>query len=125
MRDPSEQRAAEIAPADDDPRRLTAALGYVFTPVVPLLTLAKAEPGDRFSRRHAIQGLLWAVPFVLLLFATVLVLVLLMRDNFLFICLMPLLILVPFAPGAFWAWRVYLGNDVSIPIITPFARSRA
>lgn len=124
MHDPIDRRAAEQTPADDDPRRLTAALGYVFTPVVPLLTLANAARDDHFSRRHAIQALLWAVPFVLLLFATVFALVLLVRDDFLFICLMPLLIVVPFLPGAFWARRVYLGGDVTIPIISSIAASR-
>lgn len=125
MHDPHERLVGDQPPPDDDPRRLTAALGYVFTPVVPLLTLYGDSQGDRFLRRHAIQGLLWSVPFALLLFGMLLLMVLLVRDNFLYICLLPLVILAPFLPGAFWAWRVYTGRDVSIPIIGPFAESRA
>ncbi|CAN5801712.1 hypothetical protein BH23CHL2_BH23CHL2_28990 [soil metagenome] len=107
----------ESTPPDDDPRRIQAALGYLFTPVVPLLNMTGDASSDPWVRRHAVQSLIWSGPFVLLLVATVLLVVILINSNFLFICLMPVLLLVPFAPGALWARRIYLGGEVSIPII--------
>ena len=111
-------------PPADDPRRLGAALGYLFTPVVPLLNLTASRQSDPFVRRHAVQALLWSGPFVLLLAVTVVMLVLLVRGNFLFICLMPLAIMLPFIPGAIWARRIYLGGDVTIPLLGSAIRSR-
>jgi uncharacterized membrane protein len=116
---------SELDPAADDPRRLAAALGYLFTPVVPLLNLSAARDSDPFVRRHALQALLWCGPFVILLTLAVFLLVLLVRGNFLFICLMPLAIMLPFAPGAIWARRVYLGGDVTIPVIGTMVSSKS
>ena len=104
-------------PPDDDPRRLQAALGYLFTPVVPLLNLSNSDPDDNWTRRQARQAMYWSGPFFLLLIASIGGLVALMALNFLFVCLMPVVILVPFVPGAIWARRVYLGDEVSIPVI--------
>ena len=105
-------------PADDDPRRLQAALGYLFTPIVPLIMLTGDANADRWVRRHAVQSLIWSVPFLLLLIGVVVGLIVLIRANFLFICLLPVALFVPFLPGALWARRVYLGDEVSIPIIS-------
>ncbi len=107
---------------DDDPRRLGAALGYMFTPLVPLLNLSGDEGSDPFVRRHASQAILWSVPFLVLLILTIFLLILLVRENFLYICLLPAVILVPFLPGAYWARKVYLGADVTIPLIYSLSR---
>lgn len=114
----------DTAPAEDDPRRLAAALGYLFTPVVPLLNLSANRESDPFIRRHALQALLWTGPFVILLALTVLILVLLVQGNFLFICFLPLAIILPFIPGAIWARRIYLGGDVSIPLLGSMVRPK-
>jgi uncharacterized membrane protein len=105
-----------------DQRQLVVAIGYVFTPVVPLVLLSGEARSDGFLRRHAGQALLWAVPFVLLLIAFVIAAIALMRSNPLTVCLLPVLFMVPFAPGAIWARQVYLGGDVNIPVITPLAK---
>ena len=68
-------------------------------------------------QRHTDQALLWFGPFLILLIATVLVLLALVRSNFLFICLTPVMFMLPFVPGAFWARKIYLGDEVSIPVI--------
>ncbi len=107
-------------PPDDDPRRLAAALGYLFTPVVPLVNLTGDSGSERWMRYHTVQALLWSGPFLVLLASAIIALVLLASSNFLYICLMPLLILVPFAPGAFWARRIYLGGEVTIPILSKY-----
>jgi uncharacterized membrane protein len=104
-----------------DQRHLVVAIGYVFTPVVPLVLLSGEAQRDAFVRRHAAQALLWAGPFLLLLVAFVIATIALLRTSALTICLLPVLFLVPFVPGGIWARRVYRGADVRIPIITPLA----
>lgn len=111
------QSASYDTPGEDDPRRLAAALGYLFTPVVPIINMTGESSNDRWMRYHAVQALLWSGPFIVLLAASVLLVVLLTRSNVLFICLLPLVMVVPFIPGGIWARRIYLGDDVSIPII--------
>ena len=102
---------------DDDPRRLAAALGYLFTPVVPLLNISENDTEDGWLRFHSVQALLWSGPFVIILIATLVLFVLLVRSNFLFVCLAPVVIVLPFVPGAIWARAIYLGNEVAIPLI--------
>lgn len=116
----SSRTPTDEIPADDDPRRLAAALGYLFTPVVPLINMTGESGNERWMRYHSVQALLWSGPFILLLAAAVIALVLLASSNFLYICLMPVLILVPFVPGAIWARRIYLGDEVAIPILSNF-----
>ena len=112
-------------PGEEDPRRLVAALGYIFTPVVPLISMTSAGGTDRWTRYHAVQALLWSGPFAVLLVASILLLVLLTQGNVLFICLLPIMLAAPFAPGSLWARRIYLGGEVSIPIIGEQATRRS
>lgn len=100
-------------PATPD-KRMIAALGYLFTPMVPLVALRGGED-DPFIRKHARQALLWAVPFILLLVAMIVVMIVAIRTDILFVCLSPFVFLLPFCPGAIWAKRVYFGNDVTFP----------
>ncbi len=104
-------------PADDDPRRLAAAFGYLATPVVPIVNMTGAGPRDSWMRYHSLQALFWSGPFILLLVASIVGLFILVKGNFLFICLMPLIFMAPFVPGAYWARRIYIGEEVAIPII--------
>jgi uncharacterized membrane protein len=93
---------------------MTAALGYLFTPMVPLVAL-RGSDNDPFVRKHARQALFWAVPFVLLLVAMIVVTIVAIQTDILFVCLSPFLFLLPFCPGAVWARRVYFGRDVTFP----------
>jgi uncharacterized membrane protein len=101
--------------------RLVAAVGYVFTPVVPLIVLTSEMKSDRFMRRHAGQALVWSAGliagFILVIIATIWML----RTEVLLLCLFPALMLLPFAPGAIWGWRVYQGGDPRPPVIAPLA----
>lgn len=95
-------------------QRLVAALGYLVTPVVPLMVRSKAGD-DPFLMHHARQGLIWAVPFLLLLVIVTVGMIALIRSETLFICLLPFALLLPFAPGGYWAMRVYTGREVRFP----------
>lgn len=95
-----------------------AALGYLFTPLVPLIVLLKGDGLTPDLRRHAQQALWWAIPFLLMLIIVVVVMVQAIQASFLMICLLPFVLLLPFVPGAIWARRVYLGGDVTIPGIS-------
>lgn len=101
---------------------MIAALGYLFTPMVPLVAL-RGEDVDPFVQRHARQALLWAIPFLLLLIVTVLVMIAAIRSDLLFICLLPFMFLAPFLPGAYWAKRIYFGGDVLFPFGSDSDRS--
>lgn len=97
-------------------QRLIAAIGYVFTPVVPALVLATGLKQDARMRLHAWQALLWAAPFLALLAGTVVLAIALLRADFLFVCLLPAVFVLPFLPGVIWARRVYLGGDARTPL---------
>jgi hypothetical protein len=103
-------------------QRLIAALGYLFTPVVPLVTLNGDLKEVAALRRHARQALYWSPGFLALLVLAVIFSIALIRLDFLAICLLPLLIAFPFVPGGWWAWKVYSGKEVIIPLLTPLAR---
>lgn len=97
--------------------RLAAALGYVFTPLVPLLLLTGAAKDKPFLRRHALQAILFAPVLLLLFVVTVVVAVWLLRQSVALFCVLPLLLLAPFLPGALIGWAVYSGRDPSLPVI--------
>lgn len=98
-----------------------AAIGYVFTPVVPLIVLTSDMKRDRFMRRHAGQALVWSVGLILGFILVILAAIWMLRTELLLICLFPALLPLPFLPGAWWGWRVYRGEDPRPPIIAPLA----
>lgn len=75
----------------------------------------KGMDHDAYIQRHARQALLWAVPFLILLTLMVVGMVMLVRQNVFFICLLPFGFLLPLVPGAYWARKVYFGGDVRFP----------
>jgi uncharacterized membrane protein len=93
---------------------MIAALGYLFTPMVPLVAL-RGDEDDPFIRKHARQALFWAVPFILLLALMIFLMIVAIQRDILFVCLSPFVFLLPFCPGAIWAKRVYFGDDVTFP----------
>lgn len=95
--------------------RLIAALCYLVTPVVPLVAMRGLKEDDAFIRRHARQGLIWAIPFILMLILLTAGIVALIQQDILFICLLPAVFIVPLLPGAYLARKVYLGGDVTFP----------
>ncbi len=105
--------------------RLAAALGYVFTPLVPLIVLIGSAKGKPFLHRHALQAILFAPVLLLLLVVTVVVAIWLLRQSLALFCVLPLLLLAPFLPGALIGWAVYAGRDPSLPIIGGLANRQA
>ncbi|MDQ4045363.1 MAG: DUF4870 domain-containing protein [Chloroflexota bacterium] len=110
-----------MAESGNPQERLAAALAYVFTPVVPIVLLAGSARDNLFLKRHAAQALLWSIGLLILLVATVVLLIAMLRSTWLAICLLPVLIVVPFIPGAIMARIVYGGRDLHLPFITPLA----
>lgn len=106
-------------------QRLIAALGYVFTPVVPAVIVFGDFKQDPELRVHGWQALLWGVVFAVLLLAAVIAAVATIRVDLLFVFLLPFLLALPFVPGALWARRVYLGGAVNVPGLTGLARRLA
>jgi uncharacterized membrane protein len=98
-----------------------AAVGYLVTPLAPLLVLLGDMKNDPYQRRHAVQALLWSGPFFLLLALAVVLLIVLASGFVVAFCLSPIVVALPFVPGAIWARRVYLGGDVTIPLLHRFA----
>jgi uncharacterized membrane protein len=105
----------------NEQKRLSAAVGYVFTPVVPLVLMSGETKDDPFLRRHASQALIWSIGLLIGLTLCVILAIALIRVNIWMIFLLPLVFVVPFIPGVAWAWKVYNGRDVRIPGITPLA----
>jgi hypothetical protein len=99
-------------------QRIIAALGYLFTPVVPAVVMLGELKRDAALRLHAAQALLWSVAFGASLVAFVVAAIWMIRTDALFICQLPFLITLPFVPGAIWARRVYLGGGVRIRGLT-------
>jgi uncharacterized membrane protein len=110
-----------LAEAADAHRRVVAATGYAFTPVVPMVVLASEMKHDPFLRRHAAQALVWAGPFLLSFVPAALLLIALLRMSLVAICALPVVIVLPFVPGTIWGFKIYDGQDVRIRWITPLA----
>ena len=111
-----------MADASGSQQRLVAAIGYAFTPVVPLIVLTSDMKHDRFMKRHAGQAMVWA-PFFLLAFVLVVIAAIwMLRTDILLLCLFPVLFHLPFLPGVIWGWRVYRGGDPRPSLIAPLAQ---
>lgn len=102
-------------------KRLVAALAYLFTPLIPFLILVTDMRRDAFLRLHASRALVSAVVVVVGLALVIYGMAQLLRDDFLWFILLPIVVLVPFIPACIWARRVYLYGDVRPPGITQLA----
>lgn len=111
----------KLAERAESQQRLIAAIGYVFTPVVPLIVLTSDMTRDRFMRRHAGQALIWSAGLIFALVLVVIAAIWMLRTDLLLLCLFPVLFMLPFLPGAVWGWRVYQGGDPRPPLIAPLA----
>jgi len=98
-----------------------AAVGYVFTPVVPLIILTGTTKDDPFLRRHSAQALVWSPVLILLFIGVVIAAIAMLRADLLFICLFPVLFHLPFLPGGIWGISVYRGGDPRPPVIAQLA----
>ena len=99
--------------SDDD--KLWAFLAYLFTPVVPIIIMLMEDKKDRpFIKAHNAQALAWGL--VNLVIGTILSIVL-------FICFGAPSFLI-WAVGAYWGWKAYQGEYVTIPVITDFCKNQ-
>lgn len=95
--------------------RLWALLTYVFTPLVPIIILLMEDKKNRpFIRAHNAQALAWGV--INLVVGTTLSVVL-------FVCLGAPSFLI-WLVGAYWGYKAYQGQYVTIPVITDFVKNQ-
>lgn len=98
--------------------KLISAIGYVFTPIVPIIVLLTTLKDSRFNRIHANQGLVFfgaAFAYYLLytcanIAATSVV--------GLLVCITWVGYLVPFGLSLYLGYRVYTTNQVEFPYLT-------
>ena len=100
----SEQYSTSEVTSDD---KLWAALGYIFSPVIPIIMLLIEEKKVRpFIKYHSIQSI--AAFVVIFVLATIT-----------FGC-GSILILVMF----YWAYKAYQGEYFEIPVLTNFMKNQ-
>jgi uncharacterized membrane protein len=86
--------------------KLWTALGYVFTPLIPIILLLMEDKKSRpFIRAHNAQALAWGVVFYIIVTITSFFLV--------GLCIWPLGVILQL----FWAYKACQGNLVNIPVL--------
>ncbi len=99
----SDQYISEIT-SDD---KLWAALGYIFSPIVPIILLLMEDKKQRrFIKYHAVQSI--AAFVVIFILATIT-----MGCG-------SILVLIMF----YWAYKAYQGEYFEIPVITNFIKNQ-
>ncbi len=91
--------------------KLWAALGYVFSPIVPIIMLLMEEKKSRpFIKFHAVQALAVGIVFIILV---------------------PIIAVFTLGCGAiiwfimfYWAYKAYQGEMFNIPVVTNFIKSQ-
>jgi uncharacterized membrane protein len=87
--------------------KLWAALGYIFSPLIPIILLLMEDKKNRpFIKFHAVQAIVVFVVLVILATIT-------------FGC-GSIIFLVMF----YWAYKAYQGEYVEIPVITNFIKNQ-
>lgn len=87
--------------------KLWAALGYIFSPIVPIILLLMEDKKNRpFIKFHAVQAI--AAFVVIFILATVT------------LGCGSIIVLVMF----YWAYKAYQGEYVEIPVITNFIKNQ-
>jgi uncharacterized protein len=93
--------------------KLWAALGYVFTPIIPIIVLLLEDKKQRpFIRSHNMQALVWGVIFYIIVSVT--------SAFVIGLCLWPLGLILQI----YWAYQAYQGQTVTIPVLTDFVRNQ-
>jgi uncharacterized membrane protein len=110
MSEEAPQFLPEEVSSDD---KLWSALGYLFTPLVPIIVLLLEDKKNRpFIKANNMQALVWGVVFYIVVILT----------SFLIIgfCVWGLGLLLEI----YWAYRSYKGEVVQIPVISSFVRNQ-
>lgn len=105
-----------VPEAEND--KLISALGYIFSPIVPVIVLLTNLKGSRFNRVHAYQGLVFfgaEVAFYILYGCVSFILTSI--TGFL-ACVLWVGYFVPFAVALYLAYRTYSAGQVEFPYLT-------
>lgn len=98
--------------------KLISAIGYVFTPIVPIIVFVTSLKDSRFNRIHAYQGLVYfAAAFVWYFLFTCANIALTSVAGFL-VCITWVGYFVPFGVSLYLAYRVYTAQQVEFPYLT-------
>jgi uncharacterized membrane protein len=109
--EPMMSTPSSVEASSDD--KLWAALGYVFTPLIPIIILLLEDKKNRpFIRAHNAQALAWGVVFYLLSS--------LLSFAVIGLCLIP----VGWLLQLWWAYKAYQGELIEIPVITNFVKGQ-
>jgi uncharacterized membrane protein len=93
--------------------KLWAALAFAFTPITPIIILLMADKKDRpFIKAHNVAALVWGIVLQVLTWV--------LSFVFVGICIG----LVGFAIQLYWAYQVYQGKTVTIPVISDFVKNQ-
>ena len=104
----SDQFSSTEVSSDD---RLWAALGYVFSPLIPIIMLLVEDKKNRpFIRYHAVQSL--AVGVVLFIVVSVLAVITFGCSGILWFIML------------YWAYKSYKGEYVTIPVVSDFIKNQ-
>jgi len=92
--------------------KLLVALGYVFTPIVPVVIMLMEDKKEvPFIKAHNAQALVVGIIQVIL-WATS------------FTCITGILALLILIAQLYWAYQAYQGETVTIPVITDFVQNQ-
>ena len=108
---------AGIRPQSENDK-LISAIGYIFTPIVPIIVLLTTLKDSRFNRVHANQGLVYfgaAFAWYLLYFCAYVVMT--SVAGFL-ACVLWVGFFVPLAGSLYMAYRTYTAAQVEFPYLT-------
>ena len=98
--------------------KLISALGYIFTPLVPIIVLLTTLKDSRFNRIHASQGLVFfGFAFAWYLLYSCAYFVVLSAAGLL-ACVLWVGFLVPLAASLYMAYRVFTAGQVKFPYLT-------
>jgi len=101
------------APESTSDDRMWAALGYVFSPLVPIILLLLEEKKNRpFIKAHNMQALVMGIIGIVLTF--------LLFWTVVGLCI-PLLLWIAML---YWAYQAYQGKMVNIPVVSNMVKGQ-
>ena len=105
-----EEMSSDVTSSD----KLWVLLGYIFTPLVPIIVLFLEDKKNRpFIRAHNAQALAWGV--------VVWVIGLVLTPVFgIGLCVGPILLII----SIYWGIQGYQGKYVTIPVLTNFVKNQ-
>ena len=98
--------------------KLISAIGYIFTPIVPIIVLLTTLKDSRFNRIHANQGLVFfGAAFAWYLLYSCVYFVMTSVAGLL-ACILWVGYFVPFVASLYMAYRTYTASQIEFPFLT-------